>query len=262
MTLLIVDDEIYAIQGLIKMIRKESLGIESILTANCYSQAVNLFMKETVDLLLCDIEMPFGTGLDLVEWVNDNYPETVCIFLTCHDEFDFARQAIRLNCLDYVLKPVSAETINGVLKKAAEHLENKKRESLYREYGKAYISKLSGTEQQEQEHEETGDIVARVENYVMLHLEEDLSVPQLAEKVYISVTHLNRLFKTKTGMTVNEFITDARMKAAREMLESTNISVSAISSKTGYSNYSYFIKIFKKTFGVTPREYRQNHSRS
>ena len=97
MKLLIVDDEIYAIQGILDSVDWQKLAFEEVLTANSYAQAVNEFMKQSIDVLLCDIEMPYGSGLDLVEWVKAHYPETECIFLTCHSDFDFARQTLSIS---------------------------------------------------------------------------------------------------------------------------------------------------------------------
>ena len=254
MNLLIVDDELFAIQGILKDIDRDRLKFDEILTANSCSQAMNIFLKEKVDILLCDIEMPFGNGLDLVEWVKKEYPKTECIFLTCHDEFSFARQAVSLQCLDYVLKPATTETINQVLEKAIGVITEKQKDQVYRSYGKMYIENMA-----EQTEEDIGDskhAVEKTEEYIRRHINEDLSVEELAEKVYISSAHLSRLFKKKHGMTLIDYITRERMLLAKELLADTDMSVTMISAKTGYANYSYFTKLFKKTFGKTPRDYR------
>lgn len=259
MNLLIVDDEIFAIQGLLEDIQKEKVGLHEIYTANCYTQAVNIFLASSIDILLCDIEMPFGSGLDLVEWVKETYPQTECIFLTCHDEFDFARQAVKLKSFDYILKPATDEIVNEVLGKAVNHIKTNREEELYKEYGKVYFSTISKSEENEVANKK--HVVEKAEEFIMMHLDEDLSVNQLAEQVYVSSTHLNRLFKKKYNKTVNDYITGKRMKVAKELLETTDLSVASISGKIGYSNYSYFIKMFKKNYGKTPREFRQEKGR-
>ena len=70
MNLLIVDDEIFVIQGLLDSVNWEQLGLDKIFIANNFAQAVNIFMQNEINILLSDIEMPFGSGIDLVEWVN------------------------------------------------------------------------------------------------------------------------------------------------------------------------------------------------
>ena len=76
MNLLIVDDEVQILQGLLSGIRWELLQFQEVLTAKNYSQAVEAFQNWQIDILLSDIEMTDQSGLDLIEWVNEHYPET------------------------------------------------------------------------------------------------------------------------------------------------------------------------------------------
>lgn len=142
MNLLIVDDEIFAIQGLLDSVEWDQLTFDKILTANSFTQAVNIFMENEINIMLSDIEMPYGSGIELAEWVKSHYPETECIFLTCHDEFNFAKQAITLKCLDYVLKPVKPEKLLEVLKNAIDVINTKRKTKEYQQYGELYVSKM------------------------------------------------------------------------------------------------------------------------
>ena len=255
MNLLIVDDEILAIQGILDSVNWSELEFENVFTANSYSQALNLFVKERIDVMLCDIEMPYGSGLDLVEWVKKEHEDTECIFLTCHDEFDFARQAISLKCLDYILKPVPPEKLVEVLCKAAEAIKARKKDETYKKYGKIYVDELSRNHQEEERPDQ--DAVERVEKYIRLHIADNLTVEDLAKTVYLSADYLTRLFKRKKNMTIIDYITEQRMFLAKELLEKREMSISMISAKVGYNNYSYFTRIFKKCCGVTPSEYQR-----
>jgi YesN/AraC family two-component response regulator len=256
MKLLIVDDEIYAIQGMIDSVDWNQFEEKiDILTANSYSQAVNLFMQERIDLLICDIEMPYGNGLDLVEWVKQHNPDTECIFLTCHEEFDFARQAVSLRCMDYLLKPAMPDKITEVIRRAQKIIQGKRQSQQYEQYGKRYVEKIAGSGEGEESasHE---DAVVTVEKYIQDNISDPLTVEELAKIVYLSPDHLTRLFKKKHGVTVIDYLTEQRMRLAAELLKQKRLSITMISAKTGYNNYSYFTKIFKKYYGVTPREYQ------
>ena len=256
MTLLIVDDEMIAVQGLVVDIDRERLGFDSVLTANSASQAMNIFLNQPVDILLCDIEMPFGNGMDLVVWVREQYPDTICIFLTCHDEFSFARQAVELNCFDYLLKPVMEENLNQTLERAVQYYKKQQKEKLYREYGKIYIETLA--EESESTGDDDLDVLEKVERYIRQHLEDDLSVDILAEIAHLSPSYLSRSFKKKYNMNLVDFITQERMKLAAELLANEKLTITMVSAKSGYNNYTYFTKVFKKTYGKSPREYRQS----
>ena len=105
---------------------------------------MNLFTTKKVDILLCDIEMPVGNGIELVRWVRENYSKTVCIFLTCHDDFEFARRAIALECLGYILKPADTEEVVEYLLKAQEKIMRENQNQVYHDYGKMYIDQMKG----------------------------------------------------------------------------------------------------------------------
>ena len=118
MNLLIVDDEISAIQAVLKGVNWDALDLFDIYTASNKEEAIDIISKKHVDILLSDIEMPMGTGLELLEWVNKNASGIRCIFITCHADFNFAQKAVKLGSLDYILKPLDFEALGQVLKKA------------------------------------------------------------------------------------------------------------------------------------------------
>ena len=72
--------------------------------------------------MLCDIEMPMGTGIELIEWMHKEVPvPAVTILLTCHSEFQYAKRALQLGCSNYLLKPAE----ESELKKAVLDAEEK-----------------------------------------------------------------------------------------------------------------------------------------
>ena len=259
MNLLLVDDEIFVIQGILDSVRWEYFDLDHIFTANSYAQAVNIFLNNTVDIVFCDIEMPYGTGIDLVTWIKKHSPDTECIFLTCHDKFVFAQQAVQLNCLDYILKPAVAEKIEGVLRKAVNIIKEKHRNEQYRDYGRIYMKTIgNGTEHEESIGESAVEKVAR---YIQEHISDSLSVNDLARLVNLNVDYLTRSFKKRYNVTPIEYIREQRIFLAKELLMKNELSISMVAAKVGYGNYSYFTKIFKSCCGVTPREFQQEYLR-
>ncbi|MDE7351516.1 MAG: AraC family transcriptional regulator [Acetatifactor sp.] len=253
MRLLIVDDEYFAIQGIMDGVNWEVLQFDEILQAGSYGQAVELLERQPVEILLCDIEMPDESGLELIEWVNGHYPDTECIILSCHDEFDFARQAVRLKCLDYILKPVRYEFLTEVLGKAMETVEKKHRQSALEDYGKLYVESIAQSRKKD-----SIDVVDTVVDYINQHLSEELSVRSLANMAYVSPDHLTRSFKKRFSMTVSDYILQRRMTLAGELLRDNKLTITMVSDCVGFGNYSYFTEQFKKYYGMTPREYQNS----
>lgn len=121
--MLIVDDEIHAIEGVKADLDLTKLGIIKLFTAYSMRQAQAVFGQEIIDIMLCDIEMPQGSGLELAAWVREHHPETVIIFLTSHADFKYAKEALKLGSLDYLLKPVLTTDLEKAIVSAQNVLD-------------------------------------------------------------------------------------------------------------------------------------------
>ncbi|MFB5678859.1 response regulator [Paenibacillus terreus] len=121
--LLLVDDEVHAVEGVRADLDLEKLGISHLFVAHNAKQAKDFFLRERIDIMLCDIEMPQGSGLDLLTWVREHQLRTVAIFLTSHADFKYAKEAIRLGSLDYLLKPVLRDHLKEALQKAQRQID-------------------------------------------------------------------------------------------------------------------------------------------
>ncbi|WP_366248081.1 response regulator [Terribacillus aidingensis] len=110
---------------------------------------------------------------------------------------------------------------------------------------------------EELESEQRGqDIVAYVQSYYM----EDVSLERLSKLFFLSKEHISRKFKQETGMTLSRYVTDCRMKQAKQWLEITDKTMYDIARLLGYQDEVYFSKLFKKETGLTPTAYRTEHN--
>ena len=122
MRLLLVDDDKIIINSMPSAFPWADWGITGIRTAWSIKEAKKILAREQIDILLCDIEMPMGTGIELIEWMQKEIPvPVVTILLTCHSEFQYAKRALQLGCSNYLLKPAE----EGELKKAVLDAEEK-----------------------------------------------------------------------------------------------------------------------------------------
>jgi Response regulator containing CheY-like receiver domain and AraC-type DNA-binding domain len=90
---------------------------------------------------------------------------------------------------------------------------------------------------------------------------EQLSVKDISEHVYLSFSYVCTVFKTETGKTLNQFITEFRIEKAKSLLSDPRYKITDIASKVGYSDSNYFGKLFKKMEGLSPSEFREKHSK-
>lgn len=100
-------------------------------------------------------------------------------------------------------------------------------------------------------------LMAKAIRYIDENFCENLTLSGVCKHFAISKTYFCHLFKLITGKTFTEYLTDLRIRAAMVMLEDPNLSITEISEKLGFSNTSYFSKIFKKYTGCLPKEYRK-----
>ncbi|MDO5558935.1 MAG: AraC family transcriptional regulator [Oscillospiraceae bacterium] len=94
-------------------------------------------------------------------------------------------------------------------------------------------------------------------DYVNGHLHQRIMIAEIADHLSLSVSYLSRLFKTETDMTLSEYINIKKVEAATDMLQFTNYSNLEISTLLCFSSQSYFIKIFRKYVGMTPKNYKK-----
>ena len=100
----------------------------------------------------------------------------------------------------------------------------------------------------------------QIDNFIMQNLNADLSVTAICIKFGISRSKLYKIAQEYYGCGVEQMTRTMRVRKAKELLETTDEPVSEISYKVGYPDYNYFIKVFKKETGLTPRKYRNRTS--
>ncbi|WP_054028236.1 helix-turn-helix domain-containing protein [Bacillus sp. FJAT-28004] len=114
------------------------------------------------------------------------------------------------------------------------------------------------TDYANQNGKDVSQVVEKVQRYMEEHLGEEFSREQAAESVYLNPAYLSRLFRRETGSSLTDYLVRMRIAKARNELEKTNNRISDVAINVGYSNFSHFSKLFKKSTGLTPQEYRKN----
>lgn len=99
-------------------------------------------------------------------------------------------------------------------------------------------------------------LIQRVINYIDLNLSEPLSLRQLSELFSINSSYLSTVFKKEMGMTITSYINKQKVRYAITLLNKTDSQIQNIASQVGIHDVNYFIKVFKKIIGMTPKEYR------
>lgn len=250
MKLLLVDDEQIALKALKKRVDWVKYGFTDVLTAPDASAAREILKKDAIDMMLCDIEMPGESGLSLVEYVRETYPEIECVMVTCHADFSYVKRSIRLQVVDYILKPIDYDELEELLVRFVEKHTDREQKKQHEKRMKDLMD--SG----EEEPSQTKQRVERIMQYIDAHIQEKIRMEDVAKHLYINEQYMMRIFKQETGKTILEYVTDRRIRMAGELLRDSQYSISYIANAVGFENVSYFTKLFRKLTDYSPREYR------
>ena len=135
MNVLIVDDQVSVLNGILSGVHFKELGIEEVRTATSSERALEILAETPVDIMLSDIEMPGENGLELNRQVQALYPETLRILLTSHAEFSYAQESLKLGCFDYLLQPAPYEAIEECLRRALQQIYQQRKRARLQQYG-------------------------------------------------------------------------------------------------------------------------------
>ncbi|MGL4798421.1 MAG: response regulator [Cellulosilyticaceae bacterium] len=124
----LIDDEMIVREGMKELIPWQELGLELIGTAEDGVAGYKLIEEKKPDIVLLDINMPKCDGIELAKRVKEVYAHIKIVFISGYDEFDYARQAVRIGVEDYILKPITKVEIKKLLSKMVRQLDNEKAE--------------------------------------------------------------------------------------------------------------------------------------
>jgi two-component system, response regulator YesN len=232
MKLLVVDDEPLILKGLVKIVGEAApLGSE-IRAAGSVTEALGLMQDYLPDITVTDLYMPERDGFELIEEARRDGLCYRFIILTGYGDFEYARKALRIGVVDYLLKPIDKDEMTQLLAKVAESLPSDS-ESDYTIHAKRILA------------------------YMECHFNEDLSLEHLAVVMGLHPHYISRLFKKETGDNFVNHLNALRIREAEKLLKHQRLTpVYAIGKKVGFENKHYFTKVFKKYTGVTPSAYR------
>ena len=233
----IADDEMWVIVGLKKRIEKTGLPFQVVGEANNGVMALEEIEKKKPDILFTDIRMPGYNGLELLEFLRKKELDTKVVLISGYAEFEYAQSAIRNGAYDYLLKPIDQDKLQTVLER---------------------ILGDGSTESGNVQELVAPSTIRKIMDEIKEHYTENITLTGLAEKYSISVSYLSELLKEHLQLSFSEYISSKRIQKAKELLADDSLSIEQIAEQTGYNDYFYFTKVFKKNTGISPSKYRKN----
>lgn len=259
MNLLMVNDTVLELHTMEVTIEWEKYGIDKVFTADNAAAARTIITDNHIDILLCDIEMPMENGISLIRWIRSEDYDIDCILLTCHADFNYAREALTLNCCEYILLPAKYEDIGLNVLKVVKERARRLHSNQLQEFGETWIRSMQDSLPSD-ESANPKETVSQCAAYIMKNIsDETLNVADIAAHFYLNAIYLNRIFKREKGMNISQWIIKERMLLAAELLKNPANTAIAVANQVGYGNYPYFSTVFKKYYGCTPSQYTEKN---
>ena len=104
------------------------------------------------------------------------------------------------------------------------------------------------------------ELVHKIENFIDAHISDAKSLKRLCDEFNISRTSLYTIMGNHTENGIAQLIKEKRLQYSKKLLKTTNYSIAEVSEKIGFSDYNYFLRVFKKRFGISPKKYKRNLS--
>lgn len=235
-----VDDEPNILRGIAKTLEDAFSRTARVLTADHPAQALRAAREETVHILITDMAMPQMSGGELIERVLQLHPACRCVLLTAYKDFDLIYKYASNSNVTYLLKIEEEEVLLDTVRRYAGECGD----------GSDFERHIQFTA--------TDDgLIRSLEEYIVAHVTEELSVNRLADLLGLHSSYLSRCYKSATGRNISAFISHSKMEKAKQLLGEGRLTITEISAALGFEGASYFITFFKKhSGGVTPKQYR------
>jgi two-component system, response regulator YesN len=262
---LIIDDEEIIREGLRTVIDWEALDCKVIGEAVDGDEGLEMISSTAPDIVFTDIRMPGLNGLEMISKIKEYKHECKVIILSGFRDFEYAQQAVKLGAFRFLLKPTNTQEIILSIEDAITELKKIKSneqifKSLKRKVKEDYnlSDSVTITEDNSLNSKEKNSkyLVVQALSFMRANLMKDLSLKNVSDYLYISTWYLSKLVKKETGSTFTDILNEIRIDEAKKLLLQPQYKIYEISSMIGFTDVTYFNKLFKGITGLKPMEYR------
>ena len=237
MNLLIADDENLELKVLEKTVKKHFVDELEIFASSNGRKASQICDEVKPDIALLDIEMPGMNGIELAKYIKEKYANCIIIFITAYDRFDYAIEAMHIKAFDYLLKPWKEERLCELINTAIENVRSmQKTDSIV--------------------HSQK-DII---KDYIDRNYKKDISAKDVAGILGYSDVYFSKVFKQLFDDNFINYLTKIRIDRAKVLLKDISFNIKEVGKSVGYADSNYFTKVFKRSIGISPSEYRSKHN--
>ena len=210
------------------------------------------------DVICFDYDYPDLAALRLVPDTKNRHPSIPILMLTVQRSADLAIWALRARVFDYMLKPLDAAEVEQCAVRLKSVLDAKRSQN-----GRRSIDSKprAPREARYQARAAARTRVQRAIPHIAKHFATRINEPQVAELCGMTPFRFSREFRATFGVSFQEYLCNLRLTEARRLLENYAMSIADIGAAVGFDDPSYFARVFKRSVGLSPSDYRASLGR-
>ena len=240
---LIVDDEPLMLEGMRLMVDWQRHGFAMPREADSGRQALELIRREKPDLVITDLNMPGLGGVELSELCRREFPEMLVAYFSGYQDFHYAKSAIRVGALGYLLKPIEPEQVHELLDAA-----------------RGELNRLGAAHRDAEPEADVPEPVRRALEAIADRYAQALTLRDLAQEQGLTCAYLGQLISRSTGKGFAWLLLEKRMHAARQLLMD-DVPVGEAARRCGIGDVSYFSQLYRRFFGEAPSQHHRRQKR-
>lgn len=262
---LIIDDEEIIREGLRTVINWDMLDCRVIGEASDGDEGLEMVSSTEPDIVLTDIRMPGLNGLEMISKMKETKHESKIIILSGYRDFEYAQQAVNLGAFKFLLKPTNTQelilSINEAIKelkkaKSNEEIFKNLKRKVKENYDLSDSSTITQDDSLNSNEKNSKYLVVKALSYMKANLMNGLSLKDVSDYLFISTWYLSKLIKKETGSTFIDILNEMRIDEAKKLLLNPQYKIYEVSTMIGFTDVTYFNKLFKSITGLKPTEYR------
>lgn len=243
-SVLIIDDETHLLKSLAKLLEDEF----HIHTAPSGKDGLVILSKHPVSMVLLDLNMPLMNGVEVLEEIRKKGDNVKVVIMTGGRDYEMTRRCADLSVHGFIEKPFDPDElrkrINNILKTGGCKV-------LQALMGDDFDKKVAAL----------NPVLKKVFSYIDASFPKGLSREEIAVHLDISPAYLSRLFRDECGLQLKDFINRCKIEKSLEFLKNNpSLQVKDVAESVGITDPNYFCRLFKKQTGITPTNFKKNHS--
>ncbi len=243
---LIVEDELLEQEFLRSVVLDELNPDDTLLTCESGLEAVELARQHQPDIIIMDVRIPELDGISTIGEIRKFLPNACISVLSAYSDFSYAQKAVSLRVFEYMLKPIKPTDFKEVF---CRMLSASKDTSA--------LMPVKTAEKESEPKAERQYFIEESLKYIKEHFRERLTLETVASKVFVNPKYYSHVFKREMGIAFTEYVIRLKIEYACKLLETTNYHAYRISFECGFSDPSYFNRVFCAQMNMTPQTYRK-----